>query len=236
MNIDVGESLCASWLKRCKGCFVVQTNWRMLNSCINSDDEIKGIVEGVEVLLRDRCSVALKRTKTGKFVYWDVECDVLGLSLPRNQDPPMPYAVEIACHLRGKGLHYSAYDKNQGKKMNVSVPKVCSKMLKIALSIYGITGLKRGTFIFVSPFVSCDIKDAILECFKTMEEGLREHDFDTHFVFYGNDDFYTKIEQPALKAARKGRSIMADELYLRSVEIHDFMNAGNEAICGRKKF
>lgn len=225
MNIDVGESLCASWLKRCKGCFVVQTNWRMLSRFTNSDDEIKEIVEDVEALLRDRCGVALKRTKAGKFVYWDVECDVLGLSLPRNQEPPMPYAVEIACHLRGKGLHYSAYDKNQGKKMNVSVPKVCSKMLKIALSIYSITGLKRGTFVFVSPFVPSDIKDAILECFKTMEEGFKKRDFDIHFVFYGNEDFYKMIEESALKAARKGRSIMADELYLRSVEIHGFMKA-----------
>ena len=28
MKIEMGESLAASWLKHCKGCTLVQTNWK----------------------------------------------------------------------------------------------------------------------------------------------------------------------------------------------------------------
>lgn len=57
MKIEVCEHLVASWLRHCKGCQIVQTNWRPSPVMAHIDDDerakLTSFVEAVKVIVND---------------------------------------------------------------------------------------------------------------------------------------------------------------------------------------
>ncbi len=159
MTNDVGELLCASWLKHVKKCQIVQTNWKP--SCFWENGNIELVEKALKELdtkfsKKEFHVFPHKKRKVGKKYVDDgidpiqimemSECDAIGIQLDKGGNVVHVYGVESAFH--SDGLHYKATPE-----------KVTAKIVKAILALYLYMGVKNIEVAFVSPVVKKSVSN-----------------------------------------------------------------------------
>lgn len=190
MKIEMGESLCASWLKHVKKCQIVQMNWKP--SCFWDESELNFVKSALEKLdaqlQKDDPNLKIFPYKKGKKPTDEdrldvrqtvgmTECDVVGIHLGKDRKSVRYYGVESAFH--SDGLHYKA-----------TARKVASKLVRAILALYLYLGATEIEVAFFTPLV----KKSVLADIKKLLDLIRNY-------FSGKDfegklncqiDFYTE--------------------------------------------
>ena len=147
MKIEMGESLAASWLKHCKQCQIVQTNWKASFSWPNHDERFvkDALCKARALFAREEFTIFnSKEDKTDVYqTLMQTECDVLGISM--RGEVTYYYMVESAFH--AQGLHY-------GESAKATAEKVAEKFIRNALAFYYFVGKKQATVVFASPVIT----------------------------------------------------------------------------------
>ena len=138
MKIEVGESLCYSYLRHVKRCWLVQTNWKTSEHWPTQkpDSELEDMLRAMRKAFDPEGSVLKKTVSAGQFMQQG-EIDVIGV----DQNGTV-HAIDIAFH--EQGLNYSGEN----------VDRVLKKVLRTYLLLYAYhpAGTKYHVY-FVSPKV-----------------------------------------------------------------------------------
>ena len=80
MKIEIGESLCYSYLRHVKRCWLVQSNWKVSEHWDkqNSEEELEDLFSSMRDLF-DRDGSVFKQTKNAGQFLKQSEIDVVGL-------------------------------------------------------------------------------------------------------------------------------------------------------------
>ncbi len=110
MQLEIAESLCPSYLRHVKGCWLVQTNWKTSEHWVKqkSDSDLESSFESMRRLF-DPDGMIFKKTKDASQFLKQGEIDVVGVG----QDGSVQ-ALDVAFH--EDGLNYTG-----------GVPEGCSK-------------------------------------------------------------------------------------------------------------
>ena len=91
-------------------------------------------------------------------------------------------------------------------------------MFKTALAVYLMTEVKDGELVFATPKIADGIKGRIEPTLKVFEGCLSKHGLRYRFNLIGGQNFYDQIESCV---KQKGCVACDNELYMRSIEIHN---------------
>lgn len=198
MKIEIGESLCYSYLRHVKGCWLVQTNWKASEHWTKqrTDAELEAMFQEMRGRFEVDGGVFKKTVSVGQFMQ-QAEIDVIGIDQRGNV-----HAIDVAFH--EAGLNYGGGVAN----------RILKKMLRayLLLAAYNPQGSKLHIY-FVSPMVRKKAQ-ADLEITFT---ALREQYSETEWHLIINEDCHTQIVIPTLDKANS----VADtaELFVRASKL-----------------
>ena len=198
MKIEIGESLCYSYLRHVKGCWLVQTNWKSSEHWTKrkTDAELEAIFQEMRSRFEVDGRVFKKTASVGQFMQ-QAEIDVIGI----DQNGSI-HAVDVAFH--EAGLNYGGGVAN----------RILKKMLRAYLLLAAYyPPVSQPQIYFVSPKVHQKVQDDLESTFAALREQYPETDW--HLIT--NEDCHTKIVQPTLAKADS----VADtaELFVRSTKL-----------------
>ena len=198
MKIEVSESLCYSYLRHVKGCWLVQTNWKPSKHWKKrrDDQELETLFEEMRQRFDQDSSVFKQTSNVGQLMQQG-EIDAIGVG----QDGSI-HAMDVAFH--EGGLHY----------VDGAANRVLKKMLRTYLLLAAYAPQEAGRRIyFVSPKVQRAVQTALEKAFAD----LREHyeDVDWHLII--NGDFREQVVQHTL--AKTDSVADTSELFARSVKL-----------------
>lgn len=185
MKIEMGESLCASWLKHVKKCQIVQMNWKP--SCFWDETGFE-LAQRMLVDLDSKLGVHGFAHKKGKGNKQDLgidarqiigmtECDVVGVRFDKDGKVDRCYGMESAFH--SDGLHYKTTVKKVGAKLIRAI---------VALHLYfGATTIEVG---FMTPKIKKGVLREISNLISMIKELFKEYEFEVTINFYA--DFLAK--------------------------------------------
>lgn len=217
MKIEIGESLCLSYLKHVKKCTVYQTNWK---SSIQWAMYLKGGQEAHEVFMKlskgyakgdpmgeskDNFVDCIIKSSFTQFLK-QAEIDVLGINFIEKR----VYAIDVAYH--EGGLNYKNVDR--------TIKSFKKKLLRSYL-------LLRSYFpedyeyeiIFASPKVRPGLNKELEDATEALND-LRDDVLSkgaVMFKYIANDKFKDKILVPTLEASKDDAD--TNELFLRSYKL-----------------
>lgn len=205
VKIEVSESLCYSYLRHVRRCWLVQTNWKPSAHWKRRRDD-----QALETLFQemrrrfDEGSTVFKGTSSVRQVMRQGEIDVVGV----DQEGSI-HAMDVAFH--EGGLHY----------VDGAANRVLKKMLRtqLLLAAYAPQGADRWIY-FVSPKVQPAVQSALERAFSS----LREHYAEVHWHLIINEAFHEQIVRKAL--AKTDSVADTSELFARSVKL---LNLSTEA-------
>ena len=205
MKIEIGESLCYSYLRHVKRCWLVQSNWKVSEHWDKqrSDEELEDLFSSMRDLFDEDGSV-FKRTKDAGQFLKQGEIDVVGLG----QDGSI-HALDVAFH--EAGLNYGGgADKRVFKKLLRAV---------MILKAYHPSETKLHIY-FASPKVRRKVQQRLEDIFTELEGEYPEIGW--HLLT--NDRFAEQVVQPTLEKAME----VADtsELFVRSAKLLDLAGVG----------
>lgn len=209
MKIEIGESLCLSYLKHVRRCVIYQTNWKT-SSCWKEEakEENSQAIRDIfnKIAVHRAFEGILKKSKLDQFLK-QAEIDALGM----DQTGKM-YAMDIAFH--EEGLRYGSTDDAKARIMK----KLVRSYLAV-LSYFPFRGKKSCEIIFVSPRVIGERDESIRKYFNELiallEPELKRDK--VVFRYITNDEFKKVILDPTLKACKKNAD--TNELFLRSYKL-----------------
>lgn len=206
MKIEICEQIIASWLKHCKGCQIVQTNWcpSPLTLHIDEDSRTKltAFIEAVKEKVSDGDLDIFKKSTVEQFVS-QCEVDVIGIKIGGGKIETL-YMIDTAFH--ENGLNYSDVVARVLKK--VLRPIIVSDIVFKSLPV---------TVAFVSPFCRETTGNAIRENIDKLEYVLKEYYPDSSVSLIFNEAFTEEIYSPLIA---KMDSIADDnDLFLRSIKL-----------------
>lgn len=206
MKIDMGESLCYSWLRHIEQCQVVQTNWKVSPRWVRKhEDELQAIKDATDTHFKDR---HIYKSSSFPQIFRQGECDALGIRLEDGKIKV--YAVDVAVH--EQGLLY-------GANKETTAETVIKKCLRSAMCLYGYLDIKKDAeIVFASPKVYKAPLSLLLPCIEDANEILRSLGFDFNVRLIVNNDFNDLILQPLLQIS--GKVSDTSELFLRSYQIY----------------
>lgn len=212
MKIEMGESLFLSWLRHVKGCQLVQLNWKAAYEWDRMQDEtLQDLMEKSDTYFNERYSYSIyKGTVSLDQLIAQAEIDVIGISFSEGQQDL--YAIDVAFH--EAGLNYGSKDE--------TVSRVCKKVLRTAMCIYGYFGMKAGTIIFAAPKIHHAVLEILNPCLEDIQKFLDENGFAFKVRLIANDDFGEKVLQPVVAAT----TFTADtsELFMRSLQMYNLFS------------
>ena len=208
MKIEMGESLFYSWLRHCKYCQLVQTNWKASTDFwkIYNENELEQIMSQTEQLFRDKYGLDIYgKTKSLKQFLRQAECDALGIVVDQEQNSY--YAVDVAFHR--DGLLYGNKTK--------TVAKVIEKCIRNAMCVYGYFNSSAAKIIFASPSVSDSVMKQLNPCVNALQELMNQMGLQFEFRVLVNEGFKTEVLDSVLNLEDN----VADttELFLRSHQL-----------------
>lgn len=207
MKIEMGESLLYSWLRHVKECQIVQTNWKGSNQWeLKHEEEIEELSKRIDEHFNNNYGyVIYKKSSSLSQVIRQTECDVLGINLCADRNEF--YGIEVAFH--ENGLNYGIREE--------TVEKVISKMVRIALCIYGYMDSKDANIIFASPKINEKTLNDIILGINDLNNLFRLYGYEFCFRVVANEQFDETIMQPILIASNG----VADtsELFIRSYQM-----------------
>lgn len=229
MQIDIAESLLASWLRHERKCQLVQTNWKA--PTWQPSDEKKVILEDAFSIVKRHFE---KKHQTSIFKKIDsidqlmkqIECDVVGVRW-HNDGGVSLHIGEIAYH--AKGLNYTDTTKTRSCEF-----KVIAKIIYGVFAAYYYWNINDIEIIFTSPKVHTKRAEKIIQLDESLSELktqlIEKFKLKRLNVYIAlNDKFKQDIIQPIKRIAASDYTNL-NELYLRSIQLFlnniDFM--GNE--------
>lgn len=225
MKIEIGESLISSWLKGVIKCQIIQENWKVssLWEMTKSPKDIEQIFTALkkEFKLEDLDFLRGKQKSAQMIKQGEIDCLGLKLKLSESNELVIEdiYAVDVAFH--ENGLNYNGIEETKSR--------LRKKMIRSALTLYQLFGVKKGVVIFATPKVSTihlnDIKNTALEVTKHFNNAIVDADFE--FKVYCNDDFKDFILQPTIDITNQNSD--NNELFVRSVKMMNLFDMIKES-------
>ena len=159
MKIEIGESLCYSYLRHVKRCWLVQTNWKSSEhwATCKSDLELEDMFRDMRQEFDPDGSVFKQTSSVAQFMQQG-EIDVIGIDQNGNI-----HAVDVAFH--EAGLNYGGGSEN----------RVLKKILRayLLLNAYHPAGTKFHIY-FVSPKVHPAVQAPLEEAFAGLQRKYSE--------------------------------------------------------------
>ena len=211
MEIEIGESLCLSYLKHVKKCVIYQTNWKLSSWWLQELGK-KSPAEKLYDKLKE--SPSKEKTAATDFDVKDVltsdfsqflkqaEIDALGVDKDGNV-----YAIDVAFHERGLGY---------GKKVDAR-DRVMKKFVRSYMIMLGCFPDRKCTIIFASPKVDAAKQDLIMPALEELQADGRFKDNGITFEYIANDKFKAEILDQTIEASRDDAD--TNELFLRSYKL-----------------
>ena len=211
MEIEIGESLCLSYLKHVKKCVIYQTNWKLSSWWLQELGKKSPAEELYDELKK---SPSKEKTAATDFDVKDVltsdfsqflkqaEIDVLGVDKDGNV-----YAIDVAFHEGGLGY---------GKKVEAR-DCVMKKFVRSYMIMLGCFPRKKCTVIFASPKVDAAKQDLIMPALEELQADARFKDNGITFEYIANDKFKAEILDQTIEASRNDAD--TNELFLRSYKL-----------------
>lgn len=211
MEIEIGESLCLSYLKHVKKCVIYQTNWKLSSWWLQELGKKSPAEELYDQLKK---SPSKEKTAATDFDVKDVltsdfsqflkqaEIDVLGVDKDGNV-----YAIDVAFHERGLGY---------GKKIDAR-DRVMKKFVRSYMIMLGCFPDKKCTVIFASPKVDAAKQDLIMPALEELQADARFKDKEITLEYIANDKFKEEILDQTIEASRNDAD--TNELFLRSYKL-----------------
>lgn len=194
MKLDMAESLCCSYLRHVKQCWVVQSNWKVSEHWDKneSDQELEQLFTSMRGLFDTDGSVFKKTTGAGQFLKQG-EIDVVGVDQKGNV-----HAIDIAFH--EAGLNYGD-----------TQARVLKKLLRMVVILKAYLPKQAALNIY---FVSPKVHPAALRPLNQVFQKLRTAYPDFQWHLFTNEEFASHIVQPTLEKAES----VADtaELFVRA--------------------
>ena len=205
MKIEIGESLCYSYLRHVKRCWLVQSNWKVSEHWDkrSSEEELDDLFSSMRDLF-DRDGSVFKQTKDAGQFLKQGEIDVVGLG----QDGSV-HALDVAFH--EAGLNYGGgADKRVLKKLLRAV---------MILKAYHASDTELHVY-FVSPKVHRAVQQLLEDIFTELEGEYPE----IAWHLLTNDAFADQVVRPTLEKA----VAVADtsELFVRSAKMLELAGMG----------
>ena len=205
MKIEIGESLCYSFLRHVRQCWVVQANWKVSEhwAKLLSEGELDERFRGMRERFDPDGSV-FKGTKGGQQFLKQGEIDAVGLG----QDGSV-HAMDVAFH--ESGLNYvGGVDK-----------RVLKKLLRtmFVLDAYHPEDVERHIY-FASPKVHKGVQEPLEKVFgmlATEYPSVRWH-------LLTNEEFNRKLLIPTLEKA--GKVADTSELFVRAAKLLELSGPG----------
>ena len=205
MKIEIGESLCYSYLRHVKRCWLVQSNWKVSEHWDKqgSEEELNDLFSSMRDLF-DRDGSVFKQTKDAGQFLKQGEIDVVGLG----QDGSI-HALDVAFH--EAGLNYGGgADKRVLKKLLRAV---------MILKAYHPSNTELHVY-FVSPKVHRAVQQPLEDIFTELEGEYPEIGW--HLLI--NDAFADQVVRLTLEKS----VAVADtsELFVRSAKLLELAGMG----------
>ncbi len=215
MQIDVAESLIASWLRHMEKYPVVQTNWKAPNwKEIGSERESRAVrlYEEFQQFCQKKGGVKVfgERDKLGTILK-QCEIDVVGIKVEKKKKLYIK-AGDVAFH--SHGLNYG------GNKKLSSAWKIVSKIMRSILSLTAYIDYDELHIFFASPFVRGTDVEKIKGLIGDLQEFLyREKGKSIKIDLLFNSDFVRSIVKGIEDMASKVKYTNTQELFLRFCQL-----------------
>ena len=198
MKVEMGESLCYSYLRHVKSCWLVQTNWKSSQhwKTYRSGDDLEEMYRNMKGKF-DRDGEVFKKTKTASQFMKQGEIDVIGI----DQEGGV-HALDVAFH--ESGLLYGDGNDN----------RVLKKLLRTYMLLCAYCPRETRSFIyFVLPRVIVRYQRLLEETFQALRTEYPETDWN----LIANDDFTNQVLHPTLEKTAE----VADtaELFARAAKL-----------------
>ena len=205
MKVEIGESLCYSFLRHVKQCWLVQSNWKVSEHWVRqkSDSELQSLYESMQEKFDPDGSV-FKQTKDVEQFLRQGEIDVVGVG----QDGSV-HALEVAFH--EAGLNYGGGPEK----------RVLKKLLRAVtiLKAYQPAAVVTHMY-FVSPKVWPRVQGPLGEAFSKLRWEYPE----IQWHLLTNEDFASQVVQPTLE--RAGSVADKSELFVRAAKLLELSGVG----------
>lgn len=202
MKIEMGESIVYSWLKHCKGCGIVQLNWKPSPSSVeDSDKRVQALMSKAQKMFGDFSNL-FKKNKASQLVK-QCEIDVLGYDFKHET----LYACEVAFH--ESGLSYGS--------VRETVRRVIAKMIRSAMALQAVFPGVSAQINFMTPKAGNPCGELLQKNLKKLNELATKSRLEYKFSLITNEDFRTKIFEPVCEVSLN----VADtsELFMRSLKL-----------------
>ncbi len=161
MKIEIAESLCYSYLRHVKQCWLVQTNWKTSEHWDKkvSDSDLQSLFESMRKQF-DPDGMVFKKITNARQLLKQGEIDVVGVDQDGNV-----HAMEVAFH--EAGLHYSSGVED-------TTQKVLKKLLRAVLILKVYHPTKKLHLYFASPKVRKAVQQPLKDSFAELEKDCPE--------------------------------------------------------------
>ncbi|MDE0145190.1 MAG: hypothetical protein OXL95_04910 [Nitrospira sp.] len=206
MKIEIGESLCYSYLRHVKQCWLVQTNWKTSEHWDKkkSPSNLQSLFESMRKRFGSDETV-FKKTSDARQFLKQGEIDVIGVDQDGNV-----HAMEIA--FQEAGLNYGGD----------TIQRVLKKLLRAVLILKVYHPTKKLHLYFASPKVRKAVQESLEQTFAKLKKSYPKITW--HLLI--NDDFTKNIVCPTLEKAKT----VADtsELFARAAKLLDLSRKGDD--------
>lgn len=223
MKIEVGESLCLSWLRHEKGCQLVQTNWKpSINSWgILNEDEVKRLMNRSSEYFRSRYGIEIfKKNTSHRQLLQQAEIDVLGTAM--NEKEQKFYAIDVAFH--EQGLNYGSKEE--------TAKRVVKKIIRTAMCYRAFLNTKKGEILFASPKINKSTMNILVPFMNDIRKIFKDFNYEMGIDLIANGDFKNMVFDPVIKDSTD----VADtsELFLRSIQLHNIFASNDKLTSSRR--
>jgi len=206
MKVEMGESLCYSWLRHVKRCQIAQTDWKPSPHWeLNNAEELEALKRAYDEFYRDKHGLDLFKGCSLQQFLMQADVDVLGLSLTDSEQSV--YAVDVAYH--DDGVHGGSEDSAGG---------VIKRFVRTALSLYAYFNIKNGEIIFASPKTKPGTVSTLAPLMEELNSFTAQLDLNFRTRLVTNKDFEAEILQPVVEAGDEAAD--TSELFLRGVQLY----------------
>lgn len=182
MKIEIGESLCYSWLRHVKDCQIVQTNWKPSPSWqLLHEESLSSFMQMSDKHFTAHYEIGVyKKNSSLAQLLRQAEVDALGISM--SDEGAKLYAVDVAYH--ENGLNYG------GRKETVE--GIAKKFLRTSMCLHGYFEINDGEIIFASPKINASVFNDIEPIMTDLNFLLSKYNFGFKARLIANDDFNEK--------------------------------------------
>lgn len=198
MKIEIGESLCYSYLRHVKGCWLVQTNWKSSEHWEKrkTETQLEDMFRGMRSRFDMGGNVFKQTASLGQFMQ-QAEIDVVGI----DQDGGV-HAMDVAFH--ENGLNYGGGAAN----------RVLKKMLRAYLLLAAYHPPETTLHIY---FVSPKVHKAVQSPLESIFAALQKQYPDANWHLLINETCHEQIVQQTLD--RAGSVADTAELFVRASKL-----------------